>query len=441
MTHVEDPDTFEALRRARIDAEPLLHLSSDAVVLGAYGSAVAWLGDDAIGRPFATLFEESEEAQACVDAEMMAIDELGLTLADGRRVAVTATPCVDGWLVRLQDVTALRVLAEALAQRERLQALEGLASALARELNDPMSIVQGRLELLLELGVADAGSMAHHQRVALDHARRISATLRNLRLVGSSSSRRLQHVLLSAVVEDALTFLGPRGVRVQVDIEPSDLAVGGLRPMYTRVLANTLRQTIEGSARGPVHLHARRKGQRVCVRVDLGRRGRSEPLEGADLSIDRTLLKSVGGQLKARRIGRAPTFELLLPLPPAVRGRARPVDSTLLVVGSDRFADSVQTLLAKDGFAFQWAGTGEEALEATGSPPPDAVLAELILPGALSGLALGRQLAQRFEALKGRIVVVADGPIRTLPDPLLTVSRPLSRAGILDALGRRVRRS
>ena len=100
MTHVEDPDTFEALRRARIDAEPLRHLSSDAVVLGAYGSAVAWLGDDAIGRPFATLFEESEEAQACVDAEMMAIDELGLTLADGRRVLAVN---LDGLFITLRE--------------------------------------------------------------------------------------------------------------------------------------------------------------------------------------------------------------------------------------------------------------------------------------------------------------------------------------------------
>jgi hypothetical protein len=431
--------SFEALRQARLDAEPLLHVSGEAVVMAAHGVAIEWM-PDAIGASFPSLFDEAETVAACVEARMMALDELSLTLHDGRRVAATATPCADGWLVRLQDVTGLRVLAEAVAQRERLEALEGLASALARELNDPMSIVQGRLELLLELGVSDAGAVAHHQRVALEHARRISATLRNLRLVGSSSSRRLQHVPLAEVVDEALAFLGPRGERVVVAIEPADLAVGGLRAMYARVLANTLRQTVEGSARGPVHLKAKRRGQKVVVTVDMGRRGRSEDLEGADLSIDRTLLRAVGGQMVARRVGGAPTFELTLPLPPAIRGRARPVDSTLLVVGSDHFADHVQTLLAKDGFQFRWAGSGEEALEAL-VDPPDAVLAELILPGAVSGLSLGKQLTTLHEELRGRVVVVADGPIRDLPHPLQTVWRPLSRARILDALGRRVRRS
>lgn len=433
-------DTGESsATRASLRIEPpALRVDADGRILALEGSAGDWLGAGAIGVLLTDRLAPADTLQAAIDNRMAGIDETAWAVPDGRRVVVRAVPADDGWWLTLHDVSALMVMNEARAERLRMEAMGSLATALARELNDPMSIVQGRLELLMELGVTDVSSVTHHQQVALDHARRISTTLRNLRLVGSSTTRRIQRVEVAAMIDEALTFLGRRRERVQVDVQPPDLAAGGLPPMYTRVMANTLRQTIEGSARGPVYVEARRRDGRVRVRVDLGRRGRGEPLEGADLSIDQTLLRSVGAELVAERVGRAPVFELWFPLPPATRERPRPVGASLLVVGDEAFDDAVRGLLAKDGYAFHWVASGDEALQ-EGPFEHQGVVVDLLLEGPVSGLAVARQVRSLTEDCP--VVLVSDGPLPHLPDGLRRVGRPLARADLLDALGRRVRRA
>src|SRR5690606_9858180 len=124
-------------------------------------------------------------------------------LADGHPVELRSQRMVGRtarWLVQIGSTKARDVLDEARDLRHRSDTLAGLAGAVARELNDPMSIVQGRLELLLELGVTDADVARHHLHIALEHARRISATLRNLRLVGRTSHPGTHRVAISDVV-------------------------------------------------------------------------------------------------------------------------------------------------------------------------------------------------------------------------------------------------
>jgi len=433
-----DPEAFEAVWSACGRDLPCLLVDRDGVVRAVRGDAAAWF-PDGCGQPLASLVAPAEEVRRCVERNMVGADELRLSLPDGRRLLMAPRPCRRGWAVVLVDTTATDVLGEALAHRERLQSVGGLSSAIARELNDPISIVQGRLELLLELGVVQSEAVERHLLVALEHARRISATLRNLRLVGRRASARLHRVRLSDVTLDALDLIGPRGARVQADIDPPDLAVGGDQALFARVLANTLRQTIEGTARGPVHLTARRRGPSVRVQVHCGRVGRSEPSDWPELQIETTLLRSIGGGLQGRLVQGAPTFELSLPLPPATRSRARQVRHQMLVLGDLSFHDDICSLLDKDGFAFDHACSPEALLE-PGFVAPDVVVCDLVLPGGVSGLGVARQLAELHAHLIGRVVVVLDAPLEAPPPEIITVAKPLTRARLLDALGRRVRR-
>jgi len=432
------PSPFQVLVDQRADRLPCALVSADGVVRRLEGAARSWF-PEATGQPLSTLFAEGVQVERCIAHGMLGCEELCLTMADGRRVVLDVAPCGRGWFVAFLDVSAMGILQEAVTHRERHSALGGLSTAVARELNDPMSIVQGRLELLLELvGVVDAETTERHLRVALDHARRISATLRNLRLVGQRSGNRLHKLELHAVVTEALDLLGPRRERVQLDIEPADLTIGGDAPLFARVLANTLRQTIEGTARGTVQFHARRKARAVRVRIHVGRSGRAEPEDWPELSIEATLLRSLGGELQGCRVQGAPTFDLLLPLPPATRGRARPQQHTMLVVGDELFTDDIAELLDKDGFTFVIARSADEALAHPG--PVDVVVSDLLLPDHTSGWGLGRRMLRERHELRDRFLVITDGPIRPLPEPMVPVPKPLSRARLLDALGRRVRR-
>ena len=430
------PRYADALGR-RAKQLPCVLVDPSGTVLRTDGAARSWF-PDAIGRPLHDWFQDDADLRRCVASDMLGLEELRPTLADGRRVSLNAVRCKEGWAVFVMDVTPRQLLSESLVHRDRLDAVGGLSSAIARELNDPMSIVQGRLELMLELvGVVDAATTERHLRVALDHARRISATLRNLRLVGHRATTRLEPVRLSDVIDDARDLLGPRSARVEIDIEPADLSVGGQAPLYARVLANTLRQTIEGTARGIVFLVARRRGTHVRVQIHVGRTGRGEPTDWPELSIESTLLRSLGGALQGQRVQGAPTFELTFPLPPATRTRARPVDQTMLVVGEHGLAEDIAELLGKDGFAFDHVRTAAEALR---RDPPDVALCDLLLPDGTSGWGLGRRLLARHPALEGQVLVLTDGPIASFPEAMVPVPKPLSRAGLLDALGRRVRR-
>jgi hypothetical protein len=279
----------------------------------------------------------------------------------------------------------------------------------------------------------------------LDHARRISATLRNLRVVGQRREQRLERVALRPVLHDALALVGPRRDRVRLDVDPDDFAVGGEAALYTRVFGHLLRLTVEGASRGEVLCRARRVGRRAVVRIQvdsvrtLAASGRSESLDTQDLTIDRTLLGAVGATVDASRLSGAPAFELNLPLAPATRGRARSTDVPVLVVGGEGFTSTVQDLLSKDGFRFDVAPHASGALDLAQQVEPSAVVIELLLPGPMSGISLGKALARSHPALGGRLIVVADGPLAPLPEALVSVPRPLSRAGLLQALGRRVR--
>jgi CheY-like chemotaxis protein len=330
-----------------------------------------------------------------------------------------------------------------------MRALAEFAGALARELNDPMSIVQGRLELLLELGESDPAAVERNLRVALDHARRISAALRNLRLVGQAPAPALVPVLVSDAVGEALDLVGPRqrAAELRVDLQPADLTTGGDLALCARVIANLLNYALEAVSRGTrVELRGRRVRDRVVLRVLGGAvTGSSlgEPLDvdsSLGLSVARTLATSIGGELDARKIPGGVSFTVSLPAPPDRPARARRSGDRLLVVGREPTARSFETLLHMDGVQVVRCPDGEGALALLdGGEDYDAVATELFLDG-MSGLTFAQEATKRHPDMTGRLLLVTDARLGSWPAEVVAVTPPLDRTLVLEALGRRVRR-
>ncbi len=444
MADDQDSERFEGLLGA--PPGPAVVVDAAGRVCASNGALEAWLGSDVVELDLWDLVVDSERAilREVSTSGWLGANELTFTLTTGRHVALRCHGAAPGrTLVVLHDITTRAVLDKAIEHRRRMDALSDLAGAIARDLNDPMSIVQGRLELLLELGLADPESTRRHLAVALEHAGRISATLRNLRLVGRATVPRLEAMDVADVIEQSLVLLGSRRDRVVVDVEPPSLEAGGAEAMVARVVANLLRQAIDTSARGPLDLVARRRPEGVVLTVGRTRRGAgpSTSTDAGDLTIDDTLLRSVGARVRLAPQGEA-WFEVVLRLPPARRARARRVEGRLLVVGSEAFSETVCALLDKDGFSFVGHRDALSALAELDNPDVsiDAVVAQLFLKVGMSGLSLAGEALRRHPRLVGRVVLVSDAELKHLPDTIVPVDLPLQRATLLEALGRRVRR-
>lgn len=441
--------------------DPLLTVDCEGVVRACSRTGMQWLGprfEHLVGTPLVQIFEEdsAQEVQRLLEQAWAGVREHRFTLADGRRVTISAVPgageAEEGWLLTLRDITTRELLDEAQIERRRVAALAELAGAVARELNDPMSIVQGRLELLLALGEQEPAALERHLSVALDHARRISATLRNLRLVGRAPVPKLDRVYLSEVIQDATHMVGHRIRRLEfvVDLEAPDLAVGGDTAMLTRVFANLLGWMLDVSPRdGRIAVRGRRRPQEVQVQIEGG--SATAPLlphsaerfaaGGFGLSIAHTLVTTMGGSLEARRCATGTLFTVNLPRPPALRVRKRPLEQRLLVVGEPDLQQVVTDLVQRDGFEVVPASSAEEALERLESDPEiGAVATQLFLDG-MSGLSLVCEVLRRHGHLHGRVLLLTDARLpEDLPAQAQVVRTPLRRVELLEALGRRARR-
>ncbi|MBT3223737.1 MAG: hybrid sensor histidine kinase/response regulator [Proteobacteria bacterium] len=342
----------------------------------------------------------------------------------------------------INDITHRQMLHEAAQSRKRMEGLAELAGAIACELNDPISIVQGRLELL-ELGVSPS-SFSRHVHVALEHANRISATLRNLRLVGRAATPNLKQVFLEEIFDEAFDLIGPRAKKayIKTHVEPDDLAVGGDQAMYARVVADLLRRALDTGA-SQLFIRGRRTRDAVSLIVTTWEGTLPSQMtvdeDNFEHSLVRTLLASVGARLMVHRIGSVPVFELELPPPPERRARPQPVESRLILVGR-REDEALQAMLAREGYELAIVDSAEEALACLeGDPPIGGVVTELVLPG-MSGLALGDEVVRQKEQLKGRVVLIANTKLPSIPLDLTVLIPPLSRVAVLEGLGKKVRR-
>jgi signal transduction histidine kinase/CheY-like chemotaxis protein len=435
--------------------DPLLTVDASGVVVGCNRTALVWLraaNADVLGGAFAARFQHDDALalDRLARAGWTAVSERRFALLDGRRASINAA-AIEGkrrFQLTVRDVTAQRVLDEAEDQQRRLGAVADLAGAMARELNDPMSIVQGRLELMIELGEDDPTAIERHLQVALEHARRISASLRNLRLVGRSASPEFGCVFLSETFADAIDLVGPRArsVDLRIELDPPELAAGGDAAMYTRVFANLIGHLLDTASRGgPFVIRGRGDDGAVVLTLTGGViPARAETIAvsaaGLGLSIAHTLLTSVGADLDAQRVGGGILFTVTLPSPPLRRLRARRTEDRLLVVGRAELARRLEALLDMDGFQVAHVADGEAALTLLdGGGVFAAVATDLFLDG-MSGLALAEELVRRHPGLRGRVLLLSDTRLASVPATVVSLSSPLRRVALLEALGRRVRR-
>ncbi len=421
---------------------PLIQIDACGRIVAVNSAFLRFLGPSDVewlGSPWVKLLLPSHvaEAEGLAGTGWIGASERQFPLNDGRWVGLTVSVLEDGFVIGLHDTTAREVLEAARDHRRRAESIAQLAGAVARELNDPMSIVLGRLELLLALGpLADAAAVARHAAVALEHTRRVTASLRNLRLVGRSIAHRAEAVDMAEALRDALVLVGPRAAQVSVSVPPG-AATGGDPAVIARILATQIRRVLDGAPRG-VRVQVRRS--RDSVEVEIGgpradRRARVEAeLDPGDLS----LLAGAGGRIEVSSDG--PGCALFLPLAAVPRARARRVEGRVIAVGHPDLADALGGVISREGFEVTQASSPSAALASLEDDPTILGLACDLFLGSTSGLAFAGEVARRHPEIAGRILLISEVGIANPPVGVQVVHPPLRRGPVLEALGRRVRR-
>lgn len=331
-------------------------------------------------------------------------------------------------LVLLLDRTGEQVEEEARLLAARREALGELAGATAREMNDPMTIVQGRLELLRAFGLADAEAAQRHCAIALEHAHRLSGTLHNLRLVGASAGASLDAVSLSASVTEAVDGAGLEPERVRIDLHPADLRVVGQSATVARVLAGVLR-ALAGGGRESVSLQARSRAGRVAIDVVASGRRRHD-VDTLPLGLVTALLDSLGGAL--RFTGTGLQVELC---DAGAAGPSLDQRGDLLVVGDPRLVERVGVLLDGHPLSVRGESSAEAAVGRLRSSDLVGVVSELLLPGR-SGFAFRGEVARVRPDLPLPFLLVTPEPISRLPPDVRVLTAPLTRERLVAALAR-----
>jgi PAS domain S-box-containing protein len=380
--------------------------------------------------------------------------EVRLVRRDGAeiwaRLSARAIRNDDGHLLYFEgtaeDITDRRRVEETLRQAEKLAAMGELIAGVVHELNNPLSVVIGHVQLLRR--AAEGGPLAARATKIGDAAERCARIVKNFLALARQHPPQRQPAHINQIVREALDLLAYQlrvdGVEVLLDLAP-DLPVIHADPhQLQQVLLNLASNAhqamreVQDARRLTVTTRAEASGSGVVVEVaDTGpgippavRERVFEPFfttkppgqgTGLGLSLCHGIVAAHGGTIRlADRPGAGASFVVTLP---ATAGASRPAapepgdaprpDAALRVLVVDDEPDVAAVLadfLRADGHDVAVATDSRVALTALAAGRWDVVLSDLRMPH-LSGPQLYHQvesrrpdLARRFAFLTGDLL-------------------------------------
>ncbi len=194
----------------------------------------------------------AQQAMPRVLASGQAVHEYRFRTPDGewrwirdalRRVEDSALEVVGCWV----DVTEEHALRQQLIQASKLATLGEMATGMAHELNQPLATIMAAAEALLERAaegpVAPASLEPRLQRIRRQ-AERASSLIDHMRIFGRVGDGSAKPVELHAVVQGALTIIGPRlaslGVQLREEWQDGLPTVMGEVVLLEQVVLNLL---------------------------------------------------------------------------------------------------------------------------------------------------------------------------------------------------------
>ncbi len=314
------------------------------------GATFVDIATEAVKRGQHPLQEEEKEAwlQRRIEQHRNPDAPYEHPMHDGRWVLVSERRTQDGGTVGIRsDITAVKQTQAKLVQTSKLATLGEMATGIAHELNQPLTIMRLAAEstsaILHKKGAEGIEAVLEKQQKILRQIDRAATITNHMRTFGRESAETGQRISLGEVVEDALGMIGEQlknhGITVKTAREPGLLVLGNAIRLE-QVLLNLL-----GNARDAVEARSKESGGAMLIEVKAYRvasknlavvtiadnGGGIEPtiLErifdpffttkapgkgtGLGLSISYGIVQDMGGSLEAANICDGAAFTVTLP--------------------------------------------------------------------------------------------------------------------------------
>src|SRR5689334_4270150 len=142
----------------------------------------------------------------------------------------------------IQRACVRQAVARAREQRDRRAALTTLLGNVAHELNNPLGILLGQVDLLLES--VDGGPLKQRAQKVVHATERCAGMIRDFLMVARRQPREQQKVDVARLLRDAVTALTPSlqadGITVDMDVPERLPTVLGDREQIRQAISNLL---------------------------------------------------------------------------------------------------------------------------------------------------------------------------------------------------------
>ncbi|MCJ7595613.1 MAG: PAS domain S-box protein [Desulfobacterales bacterium] len=426
---------YEQAKIAEALYRSLLHTSADAIVIydmegrasyinPSFTGVFGWTMDEVEGRRIPFLPESEREVTMAGIKQILAEGkgiqgfETKRYTKDGRLVDVniSGSRYVDhegkpaGMLVVLRDISQRKMLEAQLRQAQRLEAVGSIASGIAHNFRNILSVISMKIQLLQMKfdNHSEMMGMLDGVDTYVDRGARLVEGL--MQFCRQESKKEFQPVDLCDVLKEIHELVSKsfdKMINIRV-LLPDSLPINGDLTELSQVFMNLCNNAKDAMPRGgDIVMTARREGDRALVLfsdtgegMDKETQGKcfdpffttKDPDKGTGLGLSTTygIVKEHGGEISVSSEPRkGTTFKLYFPLAPAMKEPEKePSNETvqgkgqkILIVDDEmEFSKAMEEFLKDCGYQAESADNGKAALAKYKSWKPDVVFVDRNMP-------------------------------------------------------------